>query len=113
MHDQTALLGPQFCAGLRNGILLGYLMWRSGLLPRPLVMIGLIGGPLALVAGVGVLLGAWETTSGLPVALTAPRGHLGVLTQYLAPRQRLPALTDPHRPAGSSEQDKLTAAQPR
>jgi Domain of unknown function (DUF4386) len=72
VHDQTRLLGPQFCAGLGNGILLGYLMWRSRLLPRPLVMIGLIGGPLALLAGVGVLLGAWDTTSGLPVALTAP-----------------------------------------
>jgi hypothetical protein len=72
VHDQTALLGPQFCAGLGNGILLGYLMWRSRLLPRPMVMIGLIGGPLALLAGVGVLLGAWDITSALPVALTAP-----------------------------------------
>jgi Domain of unknown function (DUF4386) len=72
VHDQTALLGPQFCAGLGNGILLGYLMWRSRLLPRPLVLIGLIGGPLALLAGIGVLLGAWGIRSGLPVALTAP-----------------------------------------
>ena len=72
VHDQTALLGPQFCAGLGNGILLGYLMWRSRLLPRPMVMIGLIGGPLALLAGIGVLVGAWDRTSGLPVALTAP-----------------------------------------
>jgi hypothetical protein len=72
VHDETALLGPQFCAGLGNGILLGYLMWRSRLLPRPLVMVGLIGGPLALLAGIGVLLGAWDSTSGLPVALTAP-----------------------------------------
>ena len=72
VHDQIALLGPQLCAGLGNGILLGYLMWRSRLLPRPLVMIGLIGGPLALVAGIGVLLGAWGIRSGLPVALTAP-----------------------------------------
>jgi hypothetical protein len=72
VHDQTALLGPQFCAGLGNGILLGYLMWRSRLLPRPLVTVGLIGGPLALLAGIGVLLGAWDKTAGLPVALTAP-----------------------------------------
>jgi hypothetical protein len=72
VHDQTSLLGPQFCAGLGNGILLGYLMWQSRLLPRPMVMIGLIGGPLALLAGIGVLLGAWDITSGLPVALTAP-----------------------------------------
>jgi hypothetical protein len=72
LHQQTRLLGPQFCAGLGNGILLGYLMWRSRLLPRPMVMFGLVGGPLALFAGIGVLLGAWESTSGLPVALTAP-----------------------------------------
>jgi len=72
LHDQTSLLGPQFCAGLGNGILLGYLMWRSGLLPRPMVMIGLIGGPLALVAGIGVLLGAWDIHAGLTAALTAP-----------------------------------------
>jgi len=36
------------------------------------VMLGLIGGPLALLAGTGVLLGAWDISSGLPVALTAP-----------------------------------------
>jgi hypothetical protein len=72
VHDRTALLGPQFCAGLGNGVLLGYLMWRSRLLPRPMVMIGVIGGPLAILAGIGVLLGAWDSTSGLPVALTAP-----------------------------------------
>ena len=72
LHEQTRLLGPQFCAGAGNGILLGYLMWRSRLLPRPMVMFGLVGGPLALVAGIGVLLGAWQTTSALPVALTAP-----------------------------------------
>ena len=72
VHDQTSLLGPQFCAGLGNGILLGYLMWRSRLLPRPMVMLGLIGGPLALLAGIGVLLGAWDITSALTAALTAP-----------------------------------------
>lgn len=72
LHDQVSLLGPQFCAGLGNGILLGYLMWRSGLLPRPMVMFGLVGGPLALLAGGGVLLGVWGMHSGLPVAMTAP-----------------------------------------
>ena len=72
VHEQTLLLGPQFCAGLGNGILLGYLMWRSRLLPRPMVIIGLIGGPLALLAGITVLLGAGDRDAGLPVAMTAP-----------------------------------------
>jgi Domain of unknown function (DUF4386) len=70
VHDQTSLLGPQFCAGLGNGILLGYLMWRSRLLPRPLVMFGVIGGPLAFLGGIGVLLGAWGNPSGPLSALT-------------------------------------------
>jgi len=72
MHDQVALLGPQLCAGLGNGILLGYLMWRSQLLPRPLAWVGLIGGPLALLAGIGVLLGLWGMHDPLPVTMTAP-----------------------------------------
>jgi Domain of unknown function (DUF4386) len=72
LHDQVSLLGPQFCAGLGNGILLGYLMWRSRLLPRPMVIFGLVGGPLAVLAGIGVLLGAWGIHAELPVAMTAP-----------------------------------------
>lgn len=72
LHDQVSLLGPQFCAGLGNGILLGYLMWRSRLLPRPMVLIGLVGGPLALFAGIGVLSGVWGMDSTVPVSMTAP-----------------------------------------
>jgi hypothetical protein len=72
LHEETRLLGPQFCAGLGNGILLGYLMWRSRLVPRPMVLFGLVGGPLALLAGTGVLLGTWDADAGLPAALTAP-----------------------------------------
>ena len=72
VHDRVSLLGPQFCAGIGNGILLGFLMWRSRLLPRSMVMFGLVGGPLAVLAGVGVLVGVWGIHSGLPVAMTAP-----------------------------------------
>jgi hypothetical protein len=51
LHDWTFLLGPQFCAGFGNGILLGYLMYRSGLVPRGMALLGLIGGPLAFLGG--------------------------------------------------------------
>jgi hypothetical protein len=44
IHDWTFLLGPGFCVGV-NGLLLGYLMYRSALVPRPVAMLGLIGGP--------------------------------------------------------------------
>jgi hypothetical protein len=62
-HDWTFLLGPGFCVALGNGLLLGYAMLRSGLLPRRLAMIGLVAGSLCLVNSVGVLFGGWEQMS--------------------------------------------------
>jgi Domain of unknown function (DUF4386) len=70
-HDWTFLLGPQFCAGFGNGILLGYLMYKSGLVPRRMAMLGLIGGPMALVGGVFVLFGVFDQPSGPLLAFTA------------------------------------------
>ena len=70
-HDWTFTLGPQFCSGLGNGILLGYLMYRSELVPRRMAMLGLIGGPLAFLGGVLVLLGTIDNPSGALFALTA------------------------------------------
>jgi hypothetical protein len=70
LHNWTFLLGPQFCAGFGNGILLGYLMYRSGLVPRWMALLGLIGGPLAFVGGVFVLFGAFNQPSGPLFALT-------------------------------------------
>ena len=68
VHNWTFLLGPGFLAPLGNGILLGYLMYRSGLVPRGMALLGLIGGPLLIVAFVGVLFGAFEQVS-LPAAI--------------------------------------------
>jgi hypothetical protein len=67
-HDWTFLLGPGFLAPLGNGILLGYVMYRSGLVPRGMALLGLIGGPLLIVAFVGVLFGAFAQVS-LPAAI--------------------------------------------
>jgi hypothetical protein len=52
--------GPGVCSGLGNGLLLGYLMFRSGLVPRYMALLGVIGGPLSLVGLVFVLFGQWE-----------------------------------------------------
>lgn len=70
VHDWTFLLGPQLCAGLGNGILLGYLMHRSGLVPRRMALLGLVGGPLAFVGGVLVVFGAFDDPSGPLFAFT-------------------------------------------
>jgi hypothetical protein len=71
LHDWTFLLGPQFCAGFGNGILLGYLLYRSGLVPRRMAMLGLIGGPLAFVGGIFVLFGVIDQPSPALFAFTA------------------------------------------
>ena len=70
-HDWTFLLGPQFCSGLGNGLLLGYLMYKSELVPRRMAMLGLIGGPLAFIGGVFALFGVIEDPSGALFAFTA------------------------------------------
>lgn len=70
-HDWTFLLGPQFGSGFGNGILLGYLMYRSGLVPRRMALLGLIGGPLAFAGGVLVLFDVLKPLSAGLFALTA------------------------------------------
>jgi hypothetical protein len=70
-HDWTFLLGPQFCAGLGSGVLLGYLMFQSGLVPPRMALLGLVGGPLAFVGGVLVLFNALKPLSAGLFALTA------------------------------------------
>jgi hypothetical protein len=44
VHDWTFLLGPGVMPGV-NALLLGYLMYRSRLVPRIIPIIGLIGAP--------------------------------------------------------------------
>ena len=62
-HNWTFLLGPGFLAGLGNGMMLGYLMYRSGLVPRRLALLGLIGGPLQFASVTAMLFGLYEQVS--------------------------------------------------
>ena len=55
VKDWTFILGPGWVVGVGNGLILGYLMYRSGLVPRPLAALGLIGGPLIVLSGTLVL----------------------------------------------------------
>jgi hypothetical protein len=56
VRDWTFVLGPGFVVGVGNGVILGYLMYRSGLVPRGFAMLGLIGGPLVCISGLAVVL---------------------------------------------------------
>src|SRR3954452_14434710 len=55
IKDWTFLLGPGWTVGWGNGLILGYLMYRTGLVPRAVAWLGLIGGPLIVISGTLVL----------------------------------------------------------
>jgi hypothetical protein len=60
IKDWTFLLGPGFIVGWGNGLILGYLMYRSGLVPRGMAMLGLIGGSLIVLSGIAVLFDVFQ-----------------------------------------------------
>src|SRR3954467_262746 len=57
IKDWTFLLGPGWVVGWGNGLILGYMMYRSRLVPRPWPWLGMIGGPLVIIAGTIVMFG--------------------------------------------------------
>lgn len=93
IHDRTFLLGPGIFAGVANGMILGYLMYRSGLVPRGMAMLGLIGGPLLVAAAIAIMFGVIERGHGAGHR-DDPGVHLGVVVRYLPHRQGIQAVSD-------------------
>jgi hypothetical protein len=62
IHDWTFLFGPNLALGV-NTSLLAYLMYRSGLVPRIIPILGFIGGPLIFLSGTAELFGLYSQTS--------------------------------------------------
>jgi hypothetical protein len=71
LKDWSFLFGPGLVVPFGNGLILAYLMYRSGLVPRRMTWLGLIGGPLLLIGNLGVLFDVWEPTSAASL-LVAP-----------------------------------------
>ena len=73
VRDWTFLLGPGVMAAV-NAALLGTLLYRSGLVPRLIPTIGLVGAPLLLASDVATLFGLHDQLSptaglaALPIA---------------------------------------------
>ncbi len=72
IHDWTFLLGPGWVVGIGNGLILGYLMYRSGVVPRRMTWLGLIGGPLIILSGTLVLFNVIEPGSSAQAIATIP-----------------------------------------
>ena len=71
LKDWSFLFGPGLVVPFGNGLILGYLMYASGLVPRWMAWLGLIGGPLLLVGNLGALFDVWEQDSAASI-LVAP-----------------------------------------
>ena len=63
LNRWTFLLGPGFVVGIGNGLILGWLMYRSGLLSLRLSLLGIVGGPLVTISGIAILFGVIERGS--------------------------------------------------
>jgi Domain of unknown function (DUF4386) len=72
IHDWTFLLGPGFVVGVGNGLILGYLMYTSRLVPRGMAILGLIAGPVLIARFVGILFGIFEPGSALGGLMVVP-----------------------------------------
>jgi hypothetical protein len=72
LHDWTFLFGPGFVVGVGNGLILGYLMYRSALVPRGMALLGLVGGPLIIASGIAVIFGVIEQGGPLQTIAVVP-----------------------------------------
>lgn len=72
IKDWTFLLGPGFTDGIGTGLILGWLMYRSGVVSRRMALFGVVGGPLLAASGIAVLLGVIPQGSAPQGILTIP-----------------------------------------
>lgn len=71
VRDWTFLLGPGLMPGI-NAMLLGYLMYRSGLVLRLIPVVGLIGSPLLIASATAALSRGDHLVPALAVIATVP-----------------------------------------
>ena len=71
IYNWTFLLSQSLMPGI-NALLLGSLMYRSRLVPRIIPVMGLIGGPLLIIAVFATLFGQHSSLTGLAVLPVIP-----------------------------------------
>jgi Domain of unknown function (DUF4386) len=71
VRNWTFTLGPSLIPGV-NALLLGYLMYRSGLVPRVIPVLGLVGAPLLITSAIATLFNHNHPITVLAVVATVP-----------------------------------------
>ena len=101
LQEWTFLLGPGFVVGVGNGLLLGYLMYRTGLVPRGMAVLGLVGGSLICLSGTAIILGviepggAAQTVASLPEFLWELAFGVYLIVKGFRPSAITPDMVDP------------------
>jgi hypothetical protein len=93
-YERAFLWGPGLVAGIGNGLMLGYLMYRSALVPPRMAWFGLIGGPLLILSFVLTLSGVYKNGSALSGLLSVPEivweAFLGIYCAWKGFRRESP-----------------------
>ena len=101
IKDWTFILGPGWMVGWGNGLILGYMMYRTRLVPRPWPWLGMIGGPLLVIAGTIVLFGGGHPSGTLQGLATIPEAlwelFLGIYCTIWGFRRDAPILSEGNR----------------
>ena len=108
IKNWTFLLGPGFADGIGTGLLLGWLMYRSGLVHRRMALFGVIGGPLLAASGAAVLLGVIPQGSSVQGLMTVPEiiweAYLGLWLTFKGFNAAAPVLALARRERGIRDQ---------
>jgi hypothetical protein len=73
VHDWTFLLGPGLVPGI-NALCLGFVMYRSRLVPRIIPIVGLIGAPILFASATATIVGIYDQVSPLSAIAAVPVG---------------------------------------
>ena len=116
IKDWTFILGPGWMVGWGNGLILGYMMYRTQLVPRPWPWLGLIGGPLIIISGTAVMFGGGHPSGTLQGLATIPEAlwelFLGVYCTIWGFRRDAPILSEDARHATQARSERNMNAQP-
>jgi hypothetical protein len=114
IKDWIFLLGPGWVVGWGNGLILGYLMYSSELVPRKMAWLGLVGGPLVILSGTLVLFGVDHPSGPLQGIATVPEFlwelSLGIYCTVKGFRPSSPILRVGDRPGRPSAMPASTPA---
>ena len=101
LKDWTFILGPGWMVGWGNGLILGYMMYRTQLVPRAWAWLGLVGGPLIFISGTIVMFRGGHPSGSLQGLCTIPEAawelFLGVYCTIWGFKRDAPILSDTAR----------------